>query len=94
MKVCDTFVERIPTVVWDLYPTPFVDDEGNPLPATDELPLPPHEEPADPFDALLMSPFDGFRKQEEHKPEYDLDGNIIPEVEQDPWRDLPGERPT
>jgi hypothetical protein len=95
MKVCDTLIEHIPTVVWDLYPTPFVDEDGKPLPAADELALRQPDEPDDPFDALLMSPFEGFRKHDDdNEPEYDLDGHIIRKVEQDPWRDLPREKPT
>jgi hypothetical protein len=73
MKLADGFVEHIPSVVWDLFPTPFVDDEGNPLPAVDELPLPVPEEARHPKSG----------------PQYDLDGNIVPEVEQDPWGEKP-----
>ncbi len=79
MKLADGFVEHIPTVVWDLYPTPFVDDVGKPLPALDELPRPVHEE-RDPFDAL----------HSKGGPKYDLDGKVLPKVEQDPWDEIPG----
>jgi hypothetical protein len=88
MKLADGFVEHIPSVVWDLYPTTFVDEEGKPLPAPDELPLAAPKE-HNPFDALLMSPFEALHPKP-GGPQYDLDGNVLPEVEQDPWDELPG----
>ncbi len=105
MTLADRFIDAIAPVVWDLYPTSFVDDEGNHLRAEDETvefqqamveskiernPL------DDAFDAMTRSPFLSMfdeDEQTEPKVEYDLDGNPIVPIEEDPWRDVPGGNP-
>jgi len=90
--VADQFVDRIPKVIWDLYPSSFVDAEGKPLPAGDEHLLldemmrredEREHEHADPYDVLSHSPFDALN--DDSRPEYDLDGHIVPPVTEDPW---------
>ena len=36
MRVAETFVEHVPRVVYELWPSPFRDDQGHPLSAGDE----------------------------------------------------------
>ena len=36
VKLADAFVDHVPDVVWDLYPTPFLDEDGKQLPAGDD----------------------------------------------------------
>jgi hypothetical protein len=93
LAVADGFVQRVPRVVWELYPSPFVDEHGEPLPIEDELLLRPMlDRPEhDPFDVLERSWFD--IEPREDGPEYDLDGNLLEPVDEDPWgegrNDLP-----
>lgn len=89
LGVCDEFLRRIPPVVWELYPSPFLDADGNPLPVEDEplAALPDLVEQRDPLDALGRSPLAALG--DPGRPEYDLDGNVVPPVVEDPWRDAP-----
>ena len=93
LRVSEEFVQHIPKVVWDLYPSTFVDDEGRPLAPGDdpvdrmkaelELAQWRKDHHDDPWDALAESPFSALERHDDV--EYDLDGNVIPEVEEDPW---------
>ena len=93
LRVAEEFVQHIPKVVWDLYPSMFVDADGRPLAPGDdpvdrmkgELELAEHREGHrdDPWDVLTESPFAALERHD--GVEYDLDGNVIPKVEEDPW---------
>ena len=92
LKVAEDFVAAIPKVVWDLYPSPFAGPEGELLPeALRAVPVPTEEGDDDPWDVLARSPWDALG--EPGRPEYDLDGKVVPPVVEDPWRDLPGKSP-
>ena len=92
LGVAQRFVEHIPPVVWDLYPSTFVDEDGKPLPPGDdpldrmeaELALAKYRrEHDDPFDVLEDSPFEALERRD--GVEHDLDGNVLPKVQEDPW---------
>lgn len=93
MRVAETFVEHVPRVVYELWPSPFRDDQGHPLSAGDEayglaVALAEQEE---------GSPWTRPRPQADDaadgRPEYDLDGNVVEEHVQDPWRTEPDSPP-
>lgn len=95
MRVCDEIVARVPPVVWELYPTPFVDQEGKPLGVEDEMQMAVAPEMGafgDPFDVLEKNPFDALH--DPSRPDYDLDGQVVAPVQQDPWRDAGGDEPS
>jgi hypothetical protein len=81
LRLAEDFRAHIPRVVYELYPSPFRDEHGRPLPAGDEgLGAREAVESAldttgGPYDALV--PDDG--------PEYDLDGHVVPPAVEDPW---------
>jgi hypothetical protein len=99
LKLTERFVRAIPPVVWELYPSSFVDDHGRPLPPGDdpvsrveiELAIEraqvERDDGHDPFAVLGRSPF----LPPEHDPQepeevlYDLDGHPLPKVNEDPW---------
>jgi hypothetical protein len=93
LRVAEEFVANIPPVVWDLYPSDFVDESGKVLPPGDdpvdrmraELELAQYrqEHASDPFDVLARSPFESLERED--GVEYDLDGHVLPEVKEDPW---------
>jgi hypothetical protein len=93
LRMAEQFVERIPAVVWDLYPSDFVDAEGKPLPPGDDpvermkaeldLATARKNREHDPFDVLARSPFEALERDE--GVDYDLDGNPLPKVKEDPW---------
>ena len=91
LHVAERFVAAIPKVVWDLYPSTFVDGEGRPLPPGDdvvtrmqtEVALAEAEERSDPFAVLAHSPFEALERHD--GVEYDLDGHRLPPVHEDPW---------
>ena len=91
MGVGEVFVEHIPRVVYELWPSPFRDGEGKPLRAGDEaygLAVAAAEaSELDPWTVLRSSPFQAL--EHEGGPEYDLDGNVVEPREEDPW----GRRP-
>lgn len=92
LGVAEQFVQHVPPVVWDLYPSTFVDGEGKPLPPGDdpidrmqtELAMAEYRRNHDdPFDVLEDSPFEALERHD--GVEYDLDGNPLPKVQEDPW---------
>ena len=93
LTVAEKFVSQIAPVVWDLYPSSFVDGDGKPLPPGDdpgdrmrgELELAEHrrEHNHDPFDVLAQSPFEALERHD--GVEFDLDGHPLPKVKEDPW---------
>ena len=93
LGVAEKFVKHIPPVVWDLYPSSFVDADGKPLPPGDdpidrmkgELELADYRRThdQDPFEVLAHSPFEALERDD--GVEYDLDGHVLPKVEEDPW---------
>jgi len=91
LHVAGRFVENIPAVVWELFPSDFVDAEGRPLPPGDdpidrmktELELSEHHNDDDPFEVLGRSPFEALERTD--GVEYDLDGHPLPKVKEDPW---------
>jgi hypothetical protein len=93
LRVAEQFVARIPKVVWDLYPSPFVDAAGKPLPVGEEHArldaLMTRHESGDPWEALDHNPYDSLHPRDENSPDYDLDGHVIPKRPENPWADLP-----
>jgi len=87
MRVGETFVEHIPRVVYELWPSPFRDEHGKPLAAGDDLygsALAAAEAAeGNPWAGSSSSPFDALRV--EGRPEYDLDGNVVEPQPEDPW---------
>jgi hypothetical protein len=91
--VAEKFVKHIAPVVWDLYPSAFVDREGKPLPPGDdpadrmkadlELAEYRHEHGGEAFDVLTQSPFEALERHD--GVQFDLDGHRLPEVKEDPW---------
>jgi hypothetical protein len=93
MRVAETFVEHVPRVVYELWPSPFRDDQGHPLSAGDEayglaVALAEQEE-GSPWSRPRPDADDAA----DDRPEYDLDGNVIEEHVQDPWRSEPDSPP-
>ena len=95
MRVGEAFVEHIPRVVYELWPSPFRDEEGRPLTAGDELHgsalAAAEDAEGDPWTVLSASPFDALRV--EGRPEYDLDGHVVEPQPEDPWGRRPKPRP-
>jgi hypothetical protein len=90
LRVAEEFVAHIPPVVWDLYPSNFVDADGNPLPPGDdplsrvsEYALTHVSDPLDPFADLARSPYEALERHD--GVEYDLDGHPLPKAHEDPW---------
>jgi hypothetical protein len=97
LGVAERIVAAIPSVVWDLYPSTFVDEHGRPLPPGDDPIMRIETELAagtlhrddidDPWTVLGHSRFlppEGA-DEDDGRVEYDLDGNPVPKVEEDPW---------
>jgi hypothetical protein len=95
MGVGDAFVEHIPRVVYELWPSPFRDDQGRPLPAGDEaygLAIAAAEEAErDPWTVLRSGRFHAL--EHDDGPEYDLDGNVVDPDPEDPWGTRPKSLP-
>jgi len=95
IRVAETFVERIPRVVYELWPSPFRDAEGRPLPAGDDG----LGDAIARADADQREPWSVFRvrrddaDEEPAGPQYDLDGRPVAEVHEDPWGDRNQPRP-
>jgi hypothetical protein len=87
MSVGEAFVDHIPRVVYELWPSPFRDAEGRPLAAGDEgygYALAAAEAAErDPWTVLKGSPYDAL--EDDEGPEYDLDGNVVEPQPEDPW---------
>jgi hypothetical protein len=91
LGVAESFVQTIPNVVWDLYPSTFVDEHGHPLPPGDdpisqlemEVALGKLDDERDPFAVLDHSPFEALERDD--GVEYDLDGHVLPKHEERPW---------
>lgn len=91
LAIGEKFVARIPRVVWELYPSSFVDASGRPLPpADDELTRLTHDladaqrhDPDVPFEELARSPYEALERHD--GVEFDLDGHRMPDVKEDPW---------
>jgi hypothetical protein len=87
----EQFVARIPPVVWELYPSSFVDEDGTPLAPGDgplermqtELAVSKLHEESDTFNVIAHSPFEPLERTD--GVEYDLDGKPLPKVNEDPW---------
>jgi hypothetical protein len=92
LHLAETFVEHIPRVVYELWPSPFRDEDGKPLGAGDEgygdaLALAELSE-ANPWDVLRQGLY-GSLEGDDEAPEYDLDGNLVEELPEDPWGQQP-----
>ena len=90
MRVGETFVAHIPRVVYELWPSPFRDAQGQPLAAGDDgygraLQLAELTE-RDPFASASHPP---AAPEPDDKPEYDLDGHLVVDRPQHPWVDGP-----
>jgi hypothetical protein len=93
LAVAEKFVNHIAPVVWELYPSTFVDRDGKPLPPGDdpvermqgdlELAEYRHEHDRDASDVLAHSPFEALERQD--GVEFDLDGHRLPKLAEDPW---------
>jgi hypothetical protein len=93
LRMAEEFVRHIPPVVWELYPSTFVDEVGRPLPPGDdpvdrmkaELELADlHARHGDdPWATLAQSPYEALERED--GVEYDLDGHVLPKVEENPW---------
>jgi hypothetical protein len=87
MRVAEAFVANVPRVVYELWPSPFRDAEGRPLAAGDTsfgLAVARAElEEGSPWTAPRSRAAEGG---DDDGPEYDLDGNVVPERPEDPWR--------
>ena len=87
MRVTEAFVDHIPRVVYELWPSPFRGADGRPLPAGDEeyglavTRAEQHEH--DPWSAPRAGSREGAVPED--RPEYDLDGNVVREQPEDPW---------
>ena len=88
MRVAEAFVENVPRVVYELWPSPFRDDEGRPLAAGDAaygLAVAQAEQAeGDPWTAPPRRLDDA--SEDDDRPEYDLDGNLIEERPENPWQ--------
>ena len=97
MRVAEEFVAHVPRVVYELYPSPFRDDEGRPLGPGDEafgLALAAAEEAErDPWRVLRSNPYEALGDDAEDRPQYDLDGNVVPPRAEDPWERNPRDPP-
>jgi hypothetical protein len=92
LRVAEQFVAHVPKVVWDLYPSPFADREGDLLPAAlAALPVGHETDHEDPWDTLEHSPYGALEKPDHL--DYDLDGHVLSPRDENPWGDLPGGRP-
>jgi len=80
MRVAETFVGHIPRVVYELWPSPFRDAQGRPLPAGDE-------------GLGSVTPAAPAAVDEPDGPRFDLDGDLVPEVVEDPWGEHPRSLP-
>lgn len=89
MRVAETFVAHIPRVVYELWPSPFRDPDGRPLPAGDEgygfAVAAVERDEADPWDIRLRPAAETVL--DDGRPAYDLEGNLVPELPEDPWGD-------
>jgi hypothetical protein len=93
LRIAEQFIQGIPKVVWDLYPSTFVDGDGHPLPPGDdpadrmradlERAVLRSEHSDDPWDVLTENPYEALERHD--GVEYDLDGHVLPKVEEDPW---------
>ena len=103
LGVAEQFCEQIPDVVWELFPSDFVDADWRPLGVEDEELLAlqrqvlADSDELDPWSRLSASPFAALGHHAEHPDEpvveYDLDGDPITPRQENPWRDLPEESP-
>lgn len=97
LNVAEQIVAAIPPVVWELYPSTFVDAHGRPLPPGDDPIARVETELAlgtlhrrgseDPWTVLGHSRFlppEGA-DEDDGRVQYDLDGNPLPKVDEDPW---------
>ncbi len=91
LRVGEAFVERIPRVVYELWPSPFRDAQGRPLPAGDEAygqaMAAAAEIELDPWRVLRGGPFRAL--EHDDGPEYDLDGHVVEPQPEDPWGGRP-----
>ena len=100
LRVSEEFVQHIPKVVWELYPSAFVDGDRRPLAPGDdpvdrmkgelELAEQRKDHTGDPWDVLEESPYAALERHD--GVEYDLDGHVLPKVEEDPWGTRKGRR--
>lgn len=90
MRVTEAFVERIPRVVQELWPSPFRDQHGRPLSAGDEH----YGLAVARAETAEGSPWSAPRDRPDDEtsgagPQFDLDGNPIADRPEDPWGAAP-----
>lgn len=97
LRMAEGIVDRVPPLVWELYGR-FPDGMG-----TEDMPSPPAPTPADgtglfsPYEGPETRPWDFAPAPSLRRPtdawdptpgvEHDLDGNVVPHIEEDPWGD-------
>jgi hypothetical protein len=96
LRLAETFVEHIPRVVYELWPSPFRDEHGNPLAAGDDgygAALAQAElDEGNPWAVRRRGPYDALDGDDD-RPAYDLDGNIVDQLPEDPWGQHPRAKP-
>jgi hypothetical protein len=82
MRLAETFIEHIPRVVYELWPSPFRDAQGRPLVAGDES----YGLAVAQAELAEGAPWSARPSRADATgPEYDLDGNIVQERPENPW---------
>lgn len=85
MRLAETFVDTIPRVVYELWPSPFRDADGRPLSAGDDAyGLAAARAELAERDPWSLAPRDDG-DDGAPRPEYDLDGNLVQERPENPW---------
>lgn len=83
LGVADQFLRHIPPLVWDLYPK-APDAPGGGLPVTEEGTTPVLDQLSPSVGSVLRD--EVRERRAASSVEYDLDGNPVAPVEEDPWR--------
>jgi hypothetical protein len=88
MRMTEAFVENVPRVVYELWPSPFRDDAGRPLGPGDAAygvaVARAEVEEDDPWSVRRAAA--GEPRTDDDRPRYDLDGNLVQERPEDPWQ--------
>ena len=91
LRVAEAFVEHIPRVVYELWPSPFRDDRRPPAGGRRRglrrSPLAARRAGRGQTRGTVLAPQPVRRARGRRRPEYDLDGNVVePQHAEDPWR--------
>jgi hypothetical protein len=95
MRLGEAFVQHIPRVVYELWPSPLRDAEGRPLAVGDDgygAALAAAElAEGDPWTVVRSNPYETM--EADGGPQYDLDGNLVEPQIEDPWGRRPRQLP-